>query len=251
VIELAHPPAIIRPAPPGLWMPKQEFVVQKKAIVPGLMPMVPPSTSGVALDPFAFSYQGTAAVGVAIASGLAPTGANKRFLIANIGTRSNTSGTVLSTVTIGGVAATILIQAVSGNTTAGIAIAEVTGGTTAAVSVTYTGGAADFSQVSLFRLFNPTSEVPFATINDNTHSSGLVNVSLNTGVGVCIASSMQNEGGTVTMVGVTEHVDVDLNTNEYYSVGSATTTAATPRTITIQSADTTPAQMVGVAASWV
>lgn len=140
MIELAAPPAIIRPAP-DLWLPKRQFVVPKKNIVPGFMPMVAPS-GGLITRTLGGSGLGTPGAALTF-SNFAIGAANAgRLVVACIAAFSGNTGVTLSSVTIGGIAATINVQ----ETTAGtggdtimsiIATAAVPTGTTATVVVNF------------------------------------------------------------------------------------------------------------------
>lgn len=259
MIDLGPPPLLVPPKP-AIIQPAGELWNPQKATLPGM--------SGIAggaalraksppLDPFAFSFVSANTPGSSFSIGTAPTGANKRFVIAAIGSRGSTGHSV-SSVTIGGVSATIVVQTAdpSGATPgqvaiAAIAIAEVPTGTTATVSVTF-GTTSSFSRVAVYTMTNPASGTAFGSALDDSHVSGELSLNVNTSAGgAVVAVSSQDAGGVVTMTGVTKDAEIDMNTSEYFSAGSASgTAAATPRTILFDGADISPGAMCGVSASW-
>lgn len=178
-----------------------------------------------------------------------------RYLVGAVGALQTASGAIsLSSATIGGVSTTIVVQinhVGNGSVVAALCIALVPTGTSGTVTVNWSDEMTSCG-VALYRITGLGSPTPQDTGSDNTPSSGLVDVSLSTPSNGClIAMSQQRNGSTVTFSGADEDVDVDEKTGEYLGVGSVfPTTAETPRTVTIQSADSSPDAMAGVSASW-
>ena len=181
--------------------------------------------------------------------------AARYIIVAVNGHRGDAANRVLNSASIAGVSASIVVQAThspgSSSAVSAIIIAAVPTGTTGTISLTFSG-IMHAASVGVYRTVNLPSATPYATATDNTPSSGVVNPNVNTpGNGLVIAASSQRNGGTVTFNGVTKNFDVDSRTSDYVAAGMAYPVAAsTPRAITITSSDTSPDNMVGVAASW-
>lgn len=168
MIELAHPPAIIRPAPPGLWMPKQEFVVPKKAIVPGMMPQVPPSTGVTPVFTLTYINQGNIATdGTSFNFGNF-TFPNGGLAIVAAGARASGGVQEINSISIGGSPATVAVGGIGDfNNDLLVATQVVTAG---AQNVTLTtAGSALRASVDVWLLENYLSATP--TAGNIVHSS--------------------------------------------------------------------------------
>lgn len=221
---------------------------------------MPLLAGGTPLSAFSLSYLAngvtsatTATQSVAsISFGAAPTGADTRYIV--VAVHAFTDGNALSSVTIGGVAATQVVS-ITDNTGSNqiltaLWIAAVPTGTSGSISLTFAGATVNATRLGTYRMINPSSATAHATASDDTATSGLIDLSLNvpSGGGV-IAASLQRNGDLNTWVGATENYDTDVGTGEVISSASGTT-SGTPLTLTDQSADSSPDDMCGVAASW-
>jgi hypothetical protein len=174
-----------------------------------------------------------------------------RVIIVCVGGRAENTGLTVASATIGGVSAAIAIQATHDSTGCAITAiltASVPTGSSGSVAVTFSGNVNNCS-IGVYRALNLSSNTPDATASDNTPSSGVVDLNVNTtSGGIAIATSVPRTGGSsCTQVGVTE----DFDFAQGFAGGSAFPTGAdTPLTITHTQSDTTPLALAGCSAAW-
>lgn len=119
----------------------------------------------------------------------------------------------ISAVTIGGNAAAIHRQdnsPVNLNTRSGIAGLAVPSGTTATIVVSVSGGTATGCAISVYALYDLTSNTPFAVNGSGTQTGTSVSTTLNIPYrGIAIAAITSTSAGTgVSVSGLTADVDV-------------------------------------------
>jgi hypothetical protein len=179
--------------------------------------------------------------------GAAPGSGETRYIAVAFGGASTANRTI-SSVTIGGVTATQVVKRDGITTAVGIFIAAVPTGTTGTVEIVFSSTMVGCG-ILVARIINPANHLGFATASA-AHSSGVVNLSLNIPVGgAAMAVTQARNGSTTTWSGLTEQIDSDLASNEFFTAASGGI-AGTPSTVTATNADTTPDDLDGVAASW-
>lgn len=171
--------------------------------------------------------------------------AGDRHIIVGVHSRSGSNHTV-SSVTVQGIAGTIVAQQsnnTSSSSTAAIAIVAVPTGTTGDVVVTLSTGAVRCG-VSLWRATGLASTTP-VDVDSSTASNPTATLDTGDGFAVGVA----NQFGTITFswTGLTEDLDVQVESNTTFSSASATTTEGT---LAITATPSAAGNAVGVFASW-
>jgi hypothetical protein len=180
--------------------------------------------------------------------GDAPTGNDTRYIAVAVGAFQSASRTILE-VTIGGVTATEIVSTANNAAPCGVYVAEVPTGTTGSVVVTLDASVIGISIV-VCRILNPSSPTGFDTAS-GVHSSGTVDLSLdipNGGDAVAIVQSI-NAGSTI-WTGLTELIDTDVDTADFFTAASGGGSPGTPHTVTAVCSDSTPVRYQGHAVSW-
>ena len=177
-------------------------------------------------------------------------GVNTRYTVVVASSANSTVAGTVSSATIAGVTADIRVQNTSDNVTCAVLTADTTGlGAIGTINITYSRLSAA-SSIGIYRLINPSSIIPDATIEDIVDASGLIDVSLAVSAGGgSVSGSSQLNGGSNTWVGASEVYDVVQEAVMDFS-GALNFTSGAPQTITTQSLDTTPVHMTGCSASW-
>jgi len=180
---------------------------------------------------------------------------NVRYTLVIIGVSSNGTSNGLNSASIAGLDASIAsdggtLAAVGSTSRMWIVVADTTGqGTIGNVVVQLTGSQTGCG-ITVFRLMNPSSSQAYDIALDSSDASGQIDVGLNIPAGgIAIGGSQQDNGAVGTWIGLSEIIDTDIDTNEYYSTAIGGL-PGTPHNVTFQSNDTSPAQMVGLSASW-
>lgn len=205
--------------------------------------------------PFQFSVTGTATSGspstsasfASQAFGAVPSFRETRYIAVAIAGAVDSSQSITG-VTIGGITATNIVQRTATHIPCGVWVAEVPTGTTGTVAMTFSGDMATVG-IAVARIINPGNHLGFDTASGN-HASGTIDLSLDipTG-GAAIAVAHAENGSSTTWTGLTELIDTDLNSGEFFTAASGGS-AGTPTTITADNADSTPTSFQGVAVSW-
>lgn len=152
--------------------------------------------------------------------GAEPTGGDTRLIIVCVGLLA----TDLSSITVGGSTPTLLVGPIShsSQTFARIYGIEIGSGTTATVAITTsapsTGG------IAIYRAIN-ASITPHATASD---TANILNMSLDTAPnGYAIAMSINRNRISSSWSGITEDVDFEGGSNDYFSSASDATIGST------------------------
>jgi hypothetical protein len=175
-------------------------------------------------------------------------GPGQRRYIAVAIAAAQSSNRAITGVTIGGVTATQITANGTTPTPRGVWVAEVPTGTSGSVVISFDGTIATVGAV-VARLINPGNHLGVDTASA-LHSSG--NVSLDLDVpsgGFAMAAVSTQNASTTTWTGLTELIDTDLNSGEFFTA-AAGRTAGTPLVVLADNADNTPDNMAGTACSW-
>lgn len=222
-------------------------------MLPGLAPSVPariPPTlayvGGLSSGSDTTSYSfGSLSLGSKDANG-------KRWTVACAGAYDESAARTITSITIGGQPATIVaLPSTPGRAAVAIAIVDtssladtVTGAFT--VDATTNAGA-----LTLYRMYDIIDPTPFST-NDGLETGGLINLSTNIAVPGCTVAVVMTRNPSLasyTWSGLTENADLDIDSNDYFSVASGGVVGS-PTSISVQCADTSPDSMRACVASW-
>jgi len=161
------------------------------------------------------------------------TASSDRRIIVAINGRTQdgtSSGSVISSVTIGGVSATIAVQAQNSGNTTGIAIAAVPTGTSGDVVVVFAETMTN-ADIATYSTTGVSSDTAFST-GTSTANPLTANINVEAG-GIAVALAKSDDGAaTATWAGLTERYDeADANTNDLSGASSAFATTQTGLTV--------------------
>lgn len=132
-----------------------------------------------------------------------------------------------------------------------ILYANTTGlGTTGTITANTDSDSASYG-FGVYRLVNPGSIVASDLTIDTSNVSGLLNLSLTVpSGGLSLGATHQINGGTLsTWTGMTKNFSSDISASDWFSCAINTSDSGA-LTVTAQSADTSPSNMVGVSVCW-
>jgi hypothetical protein len=160
----------------------------------------------------------------------------------------DTSNRSITGVTIGGVTATQITANGTTPTPRGVWVAEVPTGTSGSVVISFSSTPVVVGAV-IARLINPGE--PLGVDNASAlHSGGNVTLDLDVPTGgFAMAAVITQNASTTTWTGLTELVDTDLNSGEFFTA-AAGRTSGFPLAVLADNADNTPDNMAGTACSW-
>ena len=186
-----------------------------------------------------------------LAFGAVPAAGERRFLVVSVGAVENGTGAFsISSLTVAGIAATLVvaqINVIANQAASAIYYLELLTGTSGDVVVTFNTQIA-LCGVAIARVISNAGFLVHHTSVDVVDSIDLsLNIPRN-GVAVGTTQSINSTGSTWT--GLTEVVDTEIPTGEFFSVAQDQfTVAETARTIQMD-ASGSPAELSGVAASF-
>lgn len=201
MIELAHPPAIIRPAG-DLWLPSQKLYIPKKGVVPGFMPQIPPG--GLTAPDVTVTYIGNVNIGTN------PSG--NSFVINGVNSTAS-DVLVLCCYHEAGAARTFTACTINGFGATGVGQANDPIGAGHAGIYRYSGSAITNATVvftlntsstrggvAIVKLSNVTNPVPNSTATDSVDGTALVTTVtvLPGGAAVCLWSLSGAVAATVS-----------------------------------------------------
>lgn len=176
-----------------------------------------------------------------------PVAGQRRYIAVAVAGAQNENRSITA-VTIGGIAATNIVQRTNTHIPCGVWVAEVPTGTSGNVDLTFNNDLATVG-IAVVRLINPGNHLGFDTASA-AHASGTINLSVDIpSSGFAVAVAHAENGSTTTWTGLTEQIDTDLNSGEFFTAASGGV-AGTPVTITADNADDTPSSFEGVCVSW-
>ena len=138
--------------------------------------------------------------------------------------------TRFSSITIGGNTASLdKVQLLDGATVdaqTAIASHNLASGTTATIVLNLSGSAASFAGIIVYSFVSPNGQANVVdTYGDSDVSGGNVSDTTTTVDGGVIIGTRINSNETSTWTGITENVEIDLRTNEWFSGASAYTSS--------------------------
>jgi len=223
-------------------------------MLPGLCPVM----LGAASPGIAFALGGSA-VSTADASSYTFTGVNigaaasNRTLIVAVFSRNAGSTASISSVTVGGSAATQRASAnyniSGGSSVCGLYTIPYPTGTTADIVVNLPSSYAR-AGIAVYAVYGLSSEVPSATASATNAATLNLNTNVTAG-SLCIGAVYTNPNGAATWTGLTEDLDILIESSNGLSTASALLTATeAPRTISCAVASGVANNIVGCTGVW-